>query len=175
MLHSRAKFTRDSIRKWLPLLSCALAALLSTGRLKAQTVATYGFEDGTADGWSSFNGASTPAASNAAAYAGSYSLLTTTGATGAGGPSINLNAVLQAGATYTITGYVKLATGESASNANFTIARTDPSCSGGTCYDTIGAYQVPVVASGFAQIGGSYTVSATETGLTLYAQLVGAT
>ena len=28
---------------------------------------------------------------------------------------------------------------------------------------------------GWAQIGGSYTVSATETGLTLYAQLVGAT
>src|SRR6202789_4360982 len=117
MLHSRAKFTRDSIRKWLPLLSCALAALLSTGRLKAQTVATYGFEDGTADGWSSFNGAGTPVASNAAAYAGSYSLLTTTSATGAGGPSIKLNSVLQAGATYTITGYVQLAGGESASNA----------------------------------------------------------
>lgn len=156
--------------------ACFVASLcFVAGGLKAQTVATYSFEDGTADGWTSFNGASTPVASNAAAYAGSYSLLTTTGATGAGGPSINLNSVLQAGATYTITGYVKLASGESASNANFTIARTDPSCSGGTCYDTIGAYQVPVTASGFAQIGGSYTVSATETGLNLYAQLVGAT
>ncbi len=157
-------------------IPCFLAVLcFGACGLNAQTVATYSFEDGTADGWSSFNGASTPVASNAAAYAGSYSLLTTTGATGAGGPSINLNGVLQAGATYTITGYVQLASGESASNANFTIARTDPSCSGGTCYDTIGAYQVPVSASDFAQIGGSYTVSATETGLTLYAQLVGAT
>ena len=31
--------------------------------LKAQTVATYDFEDGTADGWISFFGASAPAAS----------------------------------------------------------------------------------------------------------------
>jgi endo-1,4-beta-xylanase len=141
----------------------------------AQTVATYSFEDATADGWTSFNGATTPVASNAAAYSGSYSLLTTTNSGGAGGPSISLNGVLQAGATYTITGYVMLTSGEAATNANFTIKRSDPSCSGGTCYDTIGTYQVPVASSGWAQIGGSYTVSTTETGLVLYAQLVGAT
>jgi endo-1,4-beta-xylanase len=150
-------------------------ALLFAGHLSAQTVATYSFEDGTADGWTSFNGASTPVATNAAAYAGSYSLLTTTGSGGAGGPSISLSSILQAGAKYTITGYVQLTSGESASNANFTIKRSDPSCSGGTCYDTIGTYQVPVSDSGWVQIGGAYTVSTTETGLTLYDQLVGAT
>ncbi|MGB7285071.1 MAG: endo-1,4-beta-xylanase [Candidatus Acidiferrum sp.] len=149
-------------------LFCATAA-------GAQTVATYSFEDATADGWTSFNGASTPVATNAAAYSGSYSLLTTTSASGAGGPSVSLNGLLQAGATYTITGYVMLTSGEAATNANFTIKRSDPSCSGGTCYDTIGTYQVPVSSSGWAQIGGSYTVSTTETGLVLYAQLVGAT
>ena len=58
---------------------------------------------------------------------------------------------------------------------NFTIKRSDPSCSGGTCYDTVGSYQVAVTDSGWVQIGGSYTVSATATGLVLYAQLVGAT
>ena len=152
-----------------------VVALACASVLNAQTVATYSFEDGTADGWTSFNGASTPVASNAAAYSGSYSLLTTTGSSGAGGPSINVGPILQAGAKYTITGYVMLTPGESATDANFTIARNDPSCSGGTCYDTIGAYQVPVSDSGWAQIGGSYTVSTTETGLTLYAQLVGAT
>jgi endo-1,4-beta-xylanase len=150
-------------------------ALLWARSVDAQTVATYSFEDGTADGWTSFNGASIPVATNAAAYSGSYSLLTTTNSSGAGGPSIALNGVLQAGATYTITGYVMLTSGESATNANFTIRRSDPSCSGGTCYDTIGNYQVPVSNSGWAQIGGSYTVSTTETGLVLYAQLVGAT
>ena len=143
--------------------------------LGAQTVATYNFEDGTADGWTSFFNASTPVASNAAAYAGSYSLLTSTSSTGTGGPSISLNSVLQPGAQYSITGYVQLTTGESPANANFTIKRSDASCSGGTCYDTIGAYQTAVTDSGWVQIGGSYTVSTTETGLLLYAQLVGAT
>ena len=46
---------------------------------------------------------------------------------------------------------------------------------GGTCFDTVGAFTVAVSPDGWAQIGGSYTVSGTETGLTLYAQLVGGT
>ncbi len=158
-------------------LSCALSLLLflCAGFLGAQTVATYSFEDGTADGWSSFNGATTPTATNAIAEAGSFSLLTTTGSTGQGGPSILMTSTLLAGAKYTITGFVQLTPGESATNANFTIKRSDPSCSGGTCFDTIGAFQVAVTSSGWAQIGGTYTVPVTETGLTLYAQLVGAT
>jgi len=150
-------------------------AMLGIGYLRAQTVATYNFEDGTADGWGSFYGASTPVATNAAAYSGSYSLLTTTAAAGHGGPSISLNNVLLPGAKYTITGWVMLASGATNANANFTIARSDPSCSGGTCYDTIGSYEVAVTNTGWAQIGGSYTVSSTETGVLLYAQLVGAT
>jgi endo-1,4-beta-xylanase len=154
-------------------------ALLGAGPASAQIVASYTFADGTADGWFSFNGASTPTATTAAAYApsgSSYSLLTATNSSGqSSGPAISLNHVLLPGAQYTITGYVMLTSGESATNANFTMQRTDPSCSGGACYDTIGNYQVPVSSSGWAQIGGSYTVSATETGLNLYAQLVGPT
>jgi endo-1,4-beta-xylanase len=157
------------------LSACLLFALLGIAPLHAQTIGTYNFDDGTADGWTSFNGASAPVASNAAAYTGSYSLLTTNSSSGAGGPSISLNTLLQAGATYTITGYVQLTNGESATNANFTMKRTDPTCSQSTCYDTIGSYQVPVTDSGWVQIGGSYTVSTTETGLTLYTQLVGPT
>lgn len=139
-------------------------------------MAAYDFEDGTAQGWTSFNGASTPVATTAAAQSGTHSLLTTTNSSGASsGPSRNLASVLQAGAKYTITGYVQLTSGETATNANFTIARNDPTCSGGTCFDTIGNFTVAVSDSGWAQIGGSYTVSATETGLTLYAQLIGPT
>jgi endo-1,4-beta-xylanase len=177
MFVSVRNYTHGSSRRRVTLISWLIPVLafLLTGHLSAQTVATYSFEDGTADGWTSFNGASTPVATTAAAYSGSYSLLTTTNASGAGGPSISLNSILLPGAKYTITGYVQLTSGESATNANFTIKRSDPSCSGGTCYDTIGTYQVPVTDSGWAQIGGSYTVSTTETGLTLYAQLVGAT
>src|ERR1700755_2888635 len=84
------------------LSSVVAFTVLCVATAHAQTVATYGFEDGTAQGWTSFNGATTPGATNAAAYAGSYSLLTATGATGQGGPSINVGSVLQAGAKYTI-------------------------------------------------------------------------
>ena len=176
MLRSFRNLFSDAFANRIARISFVAAlALLCAAGLRAQTVATYNFDDGTADGWTSFNVASTPAATNAAAYSGSYSLLTTTNSSGAGGPSISLNSVLLAGATYTITGYVMLTSGESATNANFTIKRSDPSCSGGTCYDTVGAYQVAVSSSGWAQIGGSYTVSTTETALLLYAQLVGAT
>lgn len=146
------------------------SVLFCTGPLQAQIAAQYDFEDGTAQGWSSFNGASTPTNSTAAAYTGIHSLLTTTGAGGSGGPSISLNSVLLPGATYQIIGYLRLTGGESAASANFTIKRSDPGCSGGTCYDTIGNYIVAVSASGWAQIGGTYTASTTETGLALDAQ-----
>lgn len=167
----RGSFSRRALRVLYPIVALVL---LGAAVSSAQTVASYSFEDGTADGWVSFYNASTPVATNAAAYSGSYSLLTTTSATGTGGPSIPLNSVLQAGATYTITGWVMLTSGESAENANFTIARSDPTCSGGTCYDTIGGYKVAVSDSGWTEIGGSYTPSTTETGLLLYAQLVNA-
>lgn len=155
------------------MFALGLVLLLSAGRLDAQVVATYDFEDNKADGWTAFYGSSTPTATNAAAYNGSNSLLTSTSTTGTGGPSLSLNSVLLPGATYTITGYVKLASGASSANANFTIGRSDTGCSS-TCYDTIGGYKVAVTDSAWTQIGGSYTVSATETGLTLYAQMVAA-
>jgi endo-1,4-beta-xylanase len=157
--------------------AAALALLLMASPLQAQVVATYDFEGGTAQGWTSFYGAVGPTNTTAAAYTGTHSLMTTTSASGTGGPQINLTSVLQAGAQYTITGWVRLASGETATNANFTIARSDPSpsCSGGTCYDTIGAYSTGVTSGAWTQIGGAYTVSATETALDLYAQLLEST
>ena len=177
MFGSTIKYTAHSFRDRFvsPYCVVALFIFLFAVRMSAQTVVTYGFEDGTADGWTSFNGASTPVATNVAAHSGSFSLLTTTSSSGSGGPSIQVGSILLPGAKYTITGYIQLAPGETATSANFTIKRSDPSCSGGTCYDTIGSYQVPVTSSGWAQIGGTYTVSTTETALQLYAQLVGPT
>jgi endo-1,4-beta-xylanase len=151
-----------------------LSALLFTVPVRAQVVAQYGFEDGTAQGWTSFNGASAPVNSTAAAHSGTQSLLTTTNSSGAGGPGIQLTNLVP-GASYQITAYVLLSSGEAATAANLTVQRSDPGCSGGTCYDTIGTYQVPVSNSGWVQVGGTYTVSSTETGLLLYAQLVGPT
>jgi len=154
--------------------SAILVTLCFMRLAAAQVVATYDFEDGTAQGWVSFNGASAPVNSTAAAESGTHSLLTTTNASGAGGPGIQLTNLVP-GATYQITGYVLLTSGEAATAANFTVQRNDPGCSGGTCYDTVGTYQVPVSGTAWAQIGGTYTVSTTATSLLLYAQLIGPT
>lgn len=153
------------------LLCFLVATLFGALSLHAQTIATYDFENGNTQGWGPFIG-SAPVSTTAAAYTNSSSLLTTTNSGGAGGPSISMSGLLQAGATYSITGYVQLTSGEAASFANFTMKRSDASCNGGTCYDTIGGYKVSVSDSGWAQIGGTYTPSTTETGLLLYAQLV---
>lgn len=164
------------------LLPPAAAFLLLASMLMqpagAQQVAQYTFEDGTADGWTSFFDASAPTYSTTATAApdpdgGTGSLLTTvnyTSSGGGGGPALQINNLIP-GATYTITGFVMLTPGEAASDTNFTVQRQDPGCSGGTCYDTVGTYQVPVTAGAWAPIGGTYTVSTTETSMLLYAQL----
>src|SRR5579885_2441391 len=154
----------------LLLIACMLARPAG-----AQQVAQYTFEDGTTDGWTAFYAASAPTYSTTATAApdpdgGTGSLLTTvnySSSGGGGGPALQINNLVP-GATYTITGYVMLTSGEAASDANFTVQRQDPACSGGTCYDTVGSYQVPVTATGWAKIGGTYTVSTTETSLLLY-------
>ena len=151
-----------------------LALLCLSPPAVAQVVDSYDFEDGTVEGWGSFNNASTPVNSTAAAFTGTHSLLTTTNSGGAGGPGILLTNLVP-GATYQITGYVMLTSGEAATSADLTLKRSDSGCSGGTCYDTVGTYQVPVSASTWAQIGGAYTVSTTATSLLLYAQLIGPT
>src|SRR6185312_7186457 len=167
-------------RRLFPLAAAAalLMASLMMRPAAAQQVAQYTFEDGTADGWASFFDASAPTYSTTATAApdpdgGTGSLLTTvnyTSSGGGGGPALQINNLIP-GATYTITGYVMLTPGEAASDTNLTVQRQDPGCSGGTCYDTVGTYQVPVTASAWAKIGGTYTVSTTETSLLLYAQL----
>ena len=63
---SATKSLSHSFRNRLAPISCVISLLLFTAHIGAQTVVTYGFEDGTADGWTSFNGASTPVATNAA-------------------------------------------------------------------------------------------------------------
>ena len=164
-------------RSSFPQTALLLSALTLALPAVAQQVAQYTFSDGTTDGWTAFFDASAPAYSAAASEdPGTGSLLTTvnyTSSGGGGGPALQLTGLIP-GATYTITGYVMLTSGEASSDANFTIQRQDAqdsACSGGTCYDTVGTYQVPVTATGWAQIGGTYTVSTTETSLLLYAQL----
>ncbi|MGH9530532.1 MAG: carbohydrate binding domain-containing protein, partial [Terriglobales bacterium] len=177
MFHSAGKSLHAFSGYKLPSISAMVLclALFYARPMSAQVVATYDFEDGTTQGWGPFNTPTAPVNTTAAAESGTHSLLATTNSSGgSSGPSIPLTSLLP-GATYSITGFVMLTSGEAATNANFSMVRHDSSCSGGTCYDTIGGYKVPVSDSGWAQIGGSYVVSTTETSLALYAQLVGPT
>jgi len=168
-----AEVSAARLRLWLLMASLTVVALAGAFPASAQVVAQYDFESG-AQGWTGFNGASVQV-SVSAAQSGTQSLLTTTNSSGAGGPSITVTGLLLPGATYQISGYVLLTGGEAPTSANFTMKRTDTACSGGTCYDTIGNYQVPVADTGWALIGGTYKVSASASALTLYAQLVGPT
>ena len=147
----------------------ALLVLAVIVPASAQSVATYNFDDGSIQGWSAYLPA---AASMDVARSASYSLKATTNADGSGGPGINLSiSNVQPGGKYSITGYLRLADGEAATNANLTVKAVDAT---GTHYDYIQNYQVPVNSTSWSQVGGSYTVSSTATSLMLYAQLVGA-
>ena len=122
----------------------AVFGLVASVRVNAQVVATYDFEDGTAQGWTSFYNATTPVATTAAAYSGSYSLLTSTAATGTGGPSINAERRAAGGGEVYDHGLRAADHRESGRQCELHDSRSDPSCTGGTCYDTIGSYQVAV-------------------------------
>jgi endo-1,4-beta-xylanase len=65
-------------------------ALLSGGPARASMIASCDFEDGTVQGWTSFNNASAPFNSTAEAFSGTHSLLTSVNSSGGGGPSISL-------------------------------------------------------------------------------------
>jgi len=170
-LSARSSNLWPSTTHYLSIVALSLA--LFSAPAGAAVIANYDFEDGTTQGWSSFNTPNAPVNSTAEAFSGTHSLLTETGSNGGGGPGISLTNLLLPGAAYTITGEVRLTAGESNTAANFTIKRSDPACLGNTCFDAIGGFQVPVNADGWAQIGGSYAVSSTETGLLLFAQLEG--
>ncbi|HEX8896034.1 MAG TPA: carbohydrate binding domain-containing protein [Terriglobales bacterium] len=125
-----------SSRWFVPGSSLVVLTLLAVCPASAQVVEQYTFESGT-QGWTGFNGATIVGTTSAVAeQAGTASLQTNTSSSGAGGPSVTLTGVLLPGATYEISGWVMLTNGEAATSANFTMKRTDASCSGGTCYDT---------------------------------------
>jgi endo-1,4-beta-xylanase len=62
---------RFVLNRIAPLFLGPLAiVLMGGGLLRAQVVATYTFNNGTADGWTSFNGATTPTASSTETFGG---------------------------------------------------------------------------------------------------------
>ena len=149
------------------MLLFAFAALPTAN---AQVVAQYDFEDGTTQGWGAFCGA-TVVNTTAAAESGTHSLLVSGRTQNCAGPSINLVSLLLPGATYQITGWVELTSGETGTDqANFTIQQVDSAS--GTNYVTVGPYTTNVTDSGWVELSGQYVVSSSPTTLNLYTQLV---
>src|SRR5579884_2296378 len=158
-------------RYWGALALPALLAFAGCWPLHGQVVAQYDFEDGTQQGWASFCG-STLTNTTEAAESGTHSLKVTGRTQDCSGPSRELANVLAPRATYQITAWVRLTSGEtSTDSANMTIRQVD--AASGTNYFTIGNYTTNVTASGWTQLSGTYTASASPTSLLLYIQFVG--
>ncbi len=88
-----------------------------------EDTAVYDFEDGTSQGWIPRGGTSVSVATEVA-YSGSNSLLTSNRTENWHGVTVNMLGLLQAGETYEISAYVKLAEGEPASRVILTMQRT---------------------------------------------------
>ncbi|MFG2044906.1 endo-1,4-beta-xylanase [Dactylosporangium sp. NPDC048998] len=108
------------------------------------------------------------------AHGGSHSLSVTGRTANWNGPATSATDLFRAGATYSVTGWVKLPAGTSGSTGiHFSVQRT-PADGSGDSYDWIGD-STPTTASTWVKIGGSYTFPAGQSAATLYVEAEGAT
>jgi len=95
------------------------------------SIGFFGFEDGDTQGWRSREDKSTVSVASDMAYSGSYSLLVSDRTEDFEGATVDVIDLLEAGDTYLISGYVRLADGEPNSRVIMTMQRTptggDPS------------------------------------------------
>ena len=148
---------------------CTLVSAIPIG---GADVATYDFEDGTARAGSR---SLTPPLRwpQCRRLSGPYSLLTSTSSSGTGGPSISLSGVLLPGAKYTITGYVRLTSGESAATPTSPSRAAIPRAPAAPATTP----SAPTRCPSTTPVGPDrrrLQATTTETGALLYAQLVGA-
>ncbi|GAA1275461.1 endo-1,4-beta-xylanase [Sphaerisporangium rubeum] len=145
------------------LLCLALPLTFATAVLAAATtIAAYGFEDGTPQGWYARGGGVTVAATTEAARTGERSLLVTGRTDTWNGASVT--PPLEAGVRYDITAYARLTAGQPSATVALTMQRTTD---GATTYERVGA--ATVTDAGWVEISGTYTFSAEST-LELYAE-----
>ena len=165
--------------KSIAAIACLLVLFLASP-LRAQVVATYDFEDGTAQGWSPFG---SPTLTNAMSPVsdpdgGSHALLVTNRTSGFMGPSIDLVKVhnIVAGATYQISAYVLL-TAPDASNPTATISTKLTSCASAGTFANI-ATSGPLSNTAWTKVQGTLTFSnqpGPPSSLVLYIQSSSAT
>ncbi|HWB36170.1 MAG TPA: carbohydrate binding domain-containing protein, partial [Rugosimonospora sp.] len=108
------------------------------------------------------------------AHGGAHSLSVTGRTANWNGTAITATDLFHAGATYSVTGWVKLPAGTAGTTGiHFTVERT-PADGSATAYDWIGG-SITTGADTWVQIGGSYTYPAGQSTATLYVEAEGAT
>ncbi|GJF33396.1 hypothetical protein KNE206_60960 [Kitasatospora sp. NE20-6] len=153
-------------------LCLALSAGAAPARADSVPVTDLGsdFETGTAQGWTA-RASETVAVSTAAAHQGTGSLAVTGRTASWQGASLNLLGTLQPGTAYTLTVWVRLAAGESATPARLSMERQS---GGTTSYETV-ASGVTATADGWVKLSGTYTLAGSPTVLKAYVETASGT
>jgi hypothetical protein len=134
----------------------------------------HAYEDGTVQGWAARGSGVAIASVTNAAQAGTRSLRTTGRTQTWHGPSLDLRTLLQKGATYLISGYVRLVAGQAATDLIFTVERTPTN--GSPQYDRVAASSATgVTDASWVQLQGQYTYNTDVSGLVLYLESSNAT
>jgi hypothetical protein len=137
-------------------------------------LAQHGFDNSTTQGWAP-RGTGVTLASVTNAFQGGTRSLRTTGRTMTWhGPSLDVRTLLVKGGTYLISGYVRLVTGQAATDLIFTVERTP--VGGSALFDRVaGSTGNSVTATAWVQLQGLYTYNTDVSGLVLYLESTSAT
>ncbi len=158
---SRPRFFRVS-----HCLSSIVAALALCSASTAAEIVANDFEDGTTQGWAP-RGSVTLTSTTEAARSGARSLKTAGRTATWNGPARDLRTTLSANTTYEISGWVRLAAGQAASNLKFTVEIRATGAASNS-YVQINS-PVPVTDAGWVQLQGNFSfASASNDNLTLY-------
>ncbi len=134
---------------------------------KPPVIATYGFEDNTTQGWYPRGGTGIAlAVVTAPVYTGNYALQVTGRTGGWNGPALNVLDLLEVGATYEISGCIRLAEGLGPFQTNFALQYT---IGGSSSYPWLGSNS-NTTSSAWSCVSGSFKYTTQADALTLYAE-----
>ncbi|HOT90185.1 MAG TPA: endo-1,4-beta-xylanase [Anaerolineae bacterium] len=134
---------------------------------KPPTIATYGFEDNTPQGWYARGGAGIAVdVVTDTVHTGNYALKVTGRTGGWNGPALNVLDLLEVGATYEISGCIRLAEGLGPFRTNFALQYT---IGGSSTYPWLG-HNDNTTSSAWSCVSGSFKYTTQADALTLYAE-----
>ncbi|MEU4423010.1 endo-1,4-beta-xylanase [Actinoplanes sp. NPDC024001] len=152
-MRALARLAAATLMVAAPLAAVTLAPTANAAEDPAPiTVVTSDFEDGTVQGWTG-RSAETLAVSTAVAHSGTGSLEVTGRTASWQGPSLDVLGVFEKGTAYTISAWVRMASGSD--NARLSVERRT---GGVAAYDQV-VGNTAVTADGWVNLTGRYTVA----------------